>query len=152
MKLMIKLISTKVLILLSMLLLTMSVANAGPGDLFNITGSGTVATLDTQLCLSVNGKTPWNCENHTVTRQTLSIRTVTPNHTYPAAGIKVFTAGYTLSGCTFLSNGYCQFSVSDTSAASVSATFLAAPTLVSISPTSGTASGCTGFTVTGTNL
>ena len=149
---MIRLIRNQVLIALFMLLCAIGAANADTGDVFSITGSGTAATLDIQLCLSVNGTTPWNCENYTVTRQTLSIRTVTPNHTYPAAGIKVFTAGYTLSGCTFLSNGYCQFSVSNTNAATVNATFLAAPTLVSITPNTGTAAGGTGFSVTGTNL
>lgn len=149
---MIKLIANKILIALFMLFVAIGAANAGTGDIFSITGSGTVATLDIQLCLSVDGTTSWNCEKHTVTRQILSIRTVTPNHTYPAAGIKVLTAGYTLSGCTFLSNGYCQFSVSNTNAATVSATFLAAPTLASITPTTGAAAGGTGFSITGTNL
>jgi len=149
---MIRLIRSQVLIALSILLCAIGAANAGAGDLFSITGSGTVTTLDIQLCLSVSGTTPWNCENHIVTRQTLSIQTVRPNHTYPAAGIKILTSGYTLSGCTFVSNGYCQFSVSNTTAASVIVTSLAAPTLASITPNTGTASGGTGFSVTGTNL
>lgn len=88
------------------------VALAGTGNFFEITGSGAAATLDIILCL--NGKGPLTCQNYTVTRQTLSIRTVVPNHTYPAAGIKVRTPGFTLSGCTPIANGYCLFSVSDT--------------------------------------
>src|SRR3990167_24511 len=148
---MIKLIANKVLMIaIAMLLIAISLASAAAGDLFSITGSGTVATLDIQLCL--NAQTPWNCEKHTVTRQTLSIRTTHPNHTYPAAGIKILTSGYTLSGCTFLSNCYCQFSVSNTSAVTVSITSLAGPTLASITPSSGAAAGGTGFTLTGTNL
>lgn len=47
----------------------------------------------------------------------ITIRTTVPNHTYPNAGIKVNSTGYTLntSGCTPNSNGYCLFSVSNTS-------------------------------------
>lgn len=50
---------------------------SSPGDLFAITGTGRVATIDIQLCL--NGNTPWSCEKHTVTREILSIRTTVPN-------------------------------------------------------------------------
>jgi len=147
---MIKSIGMKALIALWILFASMSLTHAGNGDLFVVTGTGTVTTLDIELCL--NAATPWSRENHTVTRQTLSIRTVTPNHTYPAAGIKVLTPGYSLTGCTFLPNGFCQFSVSDTSAATVTATSTTAPTLTGVSPNSGTASGNAGVTLTGTSL
>lgn len=121
------------------------------GNLFTVTGTGTVATLDITVCL--NGKGPLSCQDYTVTRETLSIRTVAPNHTYPAAGIKINTPGYTVSGCSLFSNDYCLFSVSDTTAATITATSTAtAIALTSISPSSGTASGGTGFTLTGTNL
>lgn len=124
---------------------------ADTGNLFAITGSGLVATLDITLCL--NGKAPLSCQNNTVTRQTLSIRTVTPNHTYPSVGIKIKTPDYTLSGCALSSNGYCLFSASNTTSASITVTSTSAPiTLTSITPSSGTAAGGTGFTLTGTNL
>lgn len=51
---------------------------------------------------------------------TLTIRTVVPNHTYPAAGIKIVTPGYRIGAtenttpCTAIDNGYCLFRVSDT--------------------------------------
>lgn len=50
---------------------------------------------------------------------TLIIATTVPNHTYPTAGIKITSAGYSLtnpgSDCTPAANGYCLFSVSNTS-------------------------------------
>ncbi len=121
------------------------------GNLFTITGSGTVVTLDITACL--NGKGSLSCQDYTVTRGTLSFRTVAPNHTYPAAGIKIRTPGYTVSGCTLFSNGYCLFSVSDTTPATIAATSTATPfALTSINPTSGAAAGGTSFTLTGANL
>lgn len=49
---------------------------------------------------------------------TLTISTVVPNHTYPAAGIKINTPGYVIASnetpCTPIINGYCLFPVSDT--------------------------------------
>ena len=145
-------VANKMVMALFMLFVTINFANANTGDLFSISGSGLAATLDVQLCLSVSGTTPWNCENHTVTRQTLSIRTVTPNHTYPAAGIKILTSGYTLTGCTFLSNGYCQFTVSNTGAASIIVSSVRAPNLASVMPNAGTALGNAGVTLKGTHL
>ena len=45
------------------------------------------------------------------------VRTLTPNHTYTQAGIKINTPGYSLAKagtqCTKLANGYCTFTVSD---------------------------------------
>ena len=52
---------------------------------------------------------------------TLSITTTIPHHTYPNAGIKINTAGYSIaSGCTPAANGYCLFSVSDTHSTTLS--------------------------------
>lgn len=134
------------------LLFIMNFVYAGSGDFFRITESGQSATINIQLCLSVNGATPWTCENHTITKRTLSITTVTPNHTYPAAGIKVLTPGYSLTGCTFVANGYCQFSVSNKSAASINVPTTQAPNLTGISANSGTEIGNVGVTLTGSNL
>lgn len=52
----------------------------------------------------------------------LTINTTIPHHTYPNAGIKLNTTGYSLGGqgCTQAKNGYCLFSVSDTEAANIS--------------------------------
>ncbi len=90
------------------------------GNLFTVTGTGTVVTLDITLCL--NGKGPLSCQDYTVTRETLSILSAAPNHTYPAAGIKIRTPGYTPSGCSLFSNGYCLFSVSNTTPATITVT------------------------------
>lgn len=64
--------------------------------------------------------------NVTAAGNNLSINTTIPHHTYPAAGIKINTPGYTLAGvgtaCVNAGNGYCLFSVSDTQAKSLSIT------------------------------
>ncbi len=48
----------------------------------------------------------------------LSINTTIPHHTYPFAGIRINTKGYSLTGigtqCSNAGNGFCLFSVSDT--------------------------------------
>ncbi len=135
-------------------ILLMTINQAGwseTGDLFTVTGTGTLTTLDITLCL--NGRGPLSCQDYTVTRQTLHINTVTPNHTYPAVGIKIKTPGYTMSGCRFFDNGYCLFSASNTTSATISITSTTNPiSLTSINPTHGTPAGCTAFTLTGTNL
>lgn len=87
---------------------------AAPGSLFKIASSGTAAAIDIVLC--GNGKAPFSCQNYHVTGTKLSI-TATANHLYPAAGIKVSTPGFPPSGCTQSSNGYCLFTVSNTSPA-----------------------------------
>ena len=52
------------------------------------------------------------------TTNVLTIKTNTPHHVYPNAGIKVNTAGFSLQNagteCIPDSNGYCLFTVSDT--------------------------------------
>ncbi|VEB38949.1 secreted protein [Legionella sainthelensi] len=45
---------------------------------------------------------------------TLTVTTVTPNWTYPKAGIKILTPGYTVAHINPTNNGYYLFSVSDT--------------------------------------
>ena|SRR3990167_127510 len=125
---------------------------ATTGDLFVITGSGTISTIDITLCL--NGRSPngLSCQNYTVTREILSIRTTTPGRTYPTVGIKIKTSGYSMSGCTLNSNGYCLFSANDVTSTTITATSATTITLTSSNPSSGTAAGGTGFTLTGTNL
>lgn len=89
--------------------------------LFDITGSGGApGALSITLCL--NGKGPLSCQNYRVDHLNLSILSTIPHHTYTSAGIKVNTPGYNLSGCTMISNGYCLFTVSDTSAVSLALT------------------------------
>lgn len=75
------------------------------------------------IILCLNGYGPLTCQNYTVTHEVLNISTVIPGHTYPAAGIKVITPGFTIddsdSNCSLISNGYCIFSVSDSSPATI---------------------------------
>lgn len=53
----------------------------------------------------------------------IHITTVKPNHTYPQAGIRITSPGFSLlnsgGGCTPNANGYCLFSVSDSSPANI---------------------------------
>lgn len=84
---------------------------------FNVSATGTPANLSIALCLNARG--PLTCQNYMVSAINLNITTVPPNHTYPLAGIKIFTPGYSPSGCTPISNGYCLFSVSNTVPATI---------------------------------
>lgn len=61
---------------------------------------------------------------------TLTITTVTPNWTYPKAGIQILTPGYTVAHMSPGNNGYYLFSVSDTVPANL--TLIGAPGPVSI--------------------
>ncbi|MDR3476412.1 MAG: hypothetical protein P4M14_00090 [Gammaproteobacteria bacterium] len=90
------------------------------GALFNVAATGPSAQISMTLCL--NGKGPLSCQTYTASAVNFSITTTIPNHTYPAAGIKINTPGYTPTGCTMSSNGYCLFTVSNTNAATISAT------------------------------
>lgn len=94
------------------LLFTTQATVAGTGLLFNVAATGVPANPSITLCLS--GRGPLSCQNYTVSSLSLSIKSTLANHAYPAAGIKVNTPGYTLSGCTPFKNGYCLFSVSNT--------------------------------------
>ena len=86
---------------------------AGSGLFFNVSATGAAAQVNITLCL--NGKGPLSCQKYEVSAVNLNISTTIPHHIYPTAGIKVNTPGYTLSGCTPNNNGYCLFSVSNTS-------------------------------------
>ncbi|MBP6919027.1 MAG: hypothetical protein KBB94_08935 [Legionellaceae bacterium] len=61
--------------------------------------------------------------NVSVSGAALSINTTLPNHFYSSAGITINTPGFTYastnSGCSLSDNGYCLFSVSDKSAATI---------------------------------
>ena len=92
--------------------------HAAPGDLFNVTASGDAATINITLCLNINA--PLSCQNYTVNALTLTILTTAPNHTYPALGIKINTAGYSLGkACIMNLKGYCLFQASDTSSKTI---------------------------------
>lgn len=90
------------------------------GAFFNVSATGPAAPISMILCLNGNG--PLSCQTYTTSAINLSITTTIPNHTYPNAGIKINTPGYSLKGCTLNSNGYCLFAVSNTNAATVSLT------------------------------
>lgn len=91
------------------------------GLFFNITSSGNPANVNITLCL--NAKGPLSCQNYNVSALNLSILTTVANHTYPAAGIRINSPFYSLANsglnCTPLSNGFCMFSVSNTSPANI---------------------------------
>ncbi|MBA4696884.1 MAG: fibronectin type III domain-containing protein [Legionella sp.] len=93
-----------------------TLANANVGRLFEISETGNVASADILLCL--NGKAALSCQNYHISAENMSIR-ATAAHTYPAAGIKVLTPGYSPSGCLPYGNGYCLFNVSNTAGASL---------------------------------
>lgn len=93
---------------------------AGSGLLFKIATSGNPASINITLCLDASG--PLSCQNYDVSASSLAIITTIPNHSYSNAGIKVNTPGYIITlgnsqACTLNSNGYCSFSVSNTSPA-----------------------------------
>ncbi|WP_058478751.1 GMC family oxidoreductase, partial [Legionella steigerwaltii] len=61
-----------------------------------------------------------SCQDYNVSATDLTVLTTVPKHTYPFAGIKINSPYYSIgSGCTPLSNGFCMFSVSNTSAAMI---------------------------------
>ena len=90
------------------------------GSLFNVSSNGPAAQISMTLCL--NGQGPISCQTYTTSATNLNITTAIPNHTYPNAGIKINTPGYLPAGCSPNSNGYCLFSVSNTTAAAITAT------------------------------
>ena len=98
--------------------LMLSQASAIAGDLlFNVSATGTPANVSITLCL--NGKGSLSCQNYDVSALRLSIFTTAANHTYPFAGIRINTPGFTPHDCTPISNGYCLFSVSNAAPASI---------------------------------
>ena len=99
------------------LMLLCSSAHAS-SPLFSITETG---TINITLCL--NATAQLSCQTFNVSTLALSIKTTIPNHTYSNVGIRINTPGYTIApgtSCTPLASGYCQFSTSNTAAASIS--------------------------------
>ena len=90
------------------------------GSFFNVSATGPAAQISMTLCL--NGQGPLSCQNYTVSALNLNITTTIPNHTYPNVGIKINTPGYLPTGCSMNGNGYCLFSVSKKTAASIPVT------------------------------
>jgi hypothetical protein len=91
-------------------------------SLFNISASGGApGNLSVILCLNGTGQGS-SCQTYIVSNLNLNITTAAPNHIYPTAGIKINTPGYTVSGCTMASNGYCLFSVSDKNSVTIGIT------------------------------
>lgn len=85
--------------------------------LFNVSATGVTGNISFTLCL--NGTGSLSCQNYSASALDLHLSTTIPHHTYPAAGIKLNTPGYTPVGCTPLKNGYCLFSVSDTASTNI---------------------------------
>lgn len=108
----------------SLLLLSVYHGSYGnTGRFFEIVESGVAAHLNLTLCL--NGRGPYTCQKYTVYHQTFSIRTTTPDQSYPEAGIRIETPGYTFhngSGCTPHANGFCLFATSEKATQLISAT------------------------------
>lgn len=86
---------------------------AGSRLMFNVSATGVPDNVSITLCL--NGQAALSCQTYSASALTLLISTTIPNHVYPAAGIIINTPGYSVFGCTKASNGYCLFSVSNTS-------------------------------------
>jgi len=115
------------------------------GSFFNVSATGPAAQISLTLCL--NGQGPLSCQNYTTSAINLSIATTIPNHTYPNAGIKINTPGYSLTGCSMNANGYCLFSASDTTAATIPLTSTTCtPDLIVFSPAVTTVNNPTGST------
>lgn len=95
------------------LMMAWSCLFANTGLLFNVTESGFSADIDFTLCL--NGLGPVSCQNYTASALDLTITTTIPNRSYPRAGIKINTPGYTVKDigivCTPSVRGYCIFSI-----------------------------------------
>src|SRR5665213_2402070 len=88
--------------------------------IFNVSATGPAAQISMTLCL--NGQGPLSCQKYTASALNLNITTTIPNHTYPNVGIKINTPGYLPTGCSMNGNGYCLFSVSNTTAATIPVT------------------------------
>ncbi len=101
----------------ALLLMVCQSVFAGSGLFFDISATGTSDNVNITLCL--NGKGLLSCQNYDVSALTLSILSTIPNHTYPFVGIRINTPGFTPHDCTPISNGYCLFSVSNTTPASI---------------------------------
>lgn len=91
-------------------------AYATPGPLFELAESGSPTSADIILCL--NGKGPVSCQRYHVSAQNLTIRT-TIKRNYPLVGIKILTPGFSPTGCTPFSNGYCLFATTANAGTSI---------------------------------
>lgn len=87
---------------------------------------------------------PSTCQQYTLPATFLNINTTVPNHTYPLAGIKILTPGFTPSGCTMNANGYCLFSVSSTQSSSIELTPASCSDVITFSPAVTTVNNPTG--------
>jgi hypothetical protein len=105
----------RILVILFALFISQTAVSSGL--LFNVSATGRPTNLGMSLCL--NGKGPLSCQNYTASALNLNITTTIPNHVYPSAGIKLNTPGYVLTGCTLIANGYCLFSVNNTTPTSI---------------------------------
>lgn len=106
-------------VLICFLFITLQSAFAKTGALFQVSTSGMPLNASITLCL--NGYGPLSCQIYSITGTQLTIATTIPGRTYSSVGIKVNTLGVSLNevgvSCTLIQNGYCIFSVSDTSPA-----------------------------------
>lgn len=98
------------LLFLFTMLINQNVA-AISGQFFNIMTTENSTHLSSTICLSGTG--PMTCQDYILSDLNFSITTTVPHHAYPIAGIKINTPGYTLTGCTMISNGFCLFATSD---------------------------------------
>lgn len=98
-------------------LFTCQMLHAQSGNLFSFTADGDPVDIKFNLCL--NGKGPLSCQTYSANSLNLNIITNIPNHTYITAGIKSNTASFIPTNCVMTSNGYCIFTVSNTSAANI---------------------------------
>lgn len=99
-----------ILLCLFTMLINQNVA-AMSGKFFNIMTTENSTHLSSTICLSGTG--PITCQDYILSDLNFSITTTVPHHAYPTAGIKINTPGYTLTGCTMISNGFCLFATSD---------------------------------------
>lgn len=122
---------------LFLILIHESFVFAAPGPLFNVLSSGTALNGSVTLC--TNAYAPINCQNYAISGVTLSISTNVPNFCYPFVGIKSMTPGLGISSagsCTPLSNGYCMFSLCNTSTKQISVnTYTVGGTITGLSGT-----------------
>lgn len=109
-----------------LLIIQSSSVFSAPGLLFDVQGTGGAGDATITLCLDGSGTHPLSCQKHTLSNNSLSIRSTVPGHTYSNACIKVNTPGHRLRDpgvdCTQASNGCCLFSVSDTSPKNITLT------------------------------
>lgn len=87
--------------------------HAASGLFFDVQSSGDPANIAISLCL--DGVGPVSCQNYIVTGLDITIKTQVPTQpgTYPQAGIKIITPGYSIVDagvdCELWETGYCLF-------------------------------------------